>query len=79
MSDKVNDGGLAFPSTDQYFPADKNQDSRSGMSVRTWLAGMAMQGALSNPSLVDQLGQNSIEWLSHSVKVADALIKELGL
>ena len=44
MSDKMNDGGAAFPSQWD----DKDNE---GMSLRDWFAGQALAGILSNPNI----------------------------
>ena len=43
MSEKINDGGPAFPMP-RGAAAGKHNDSQQGMSLRDWFAGMAMQG-----------------------------------
>lgn len=71
---------------DNYYPETKNEfdDDGSvrftynipGATVRTQLAAMAMQGILSNPSLIDS---DNWDWVTkQSVQVADALIAELN-
>ena len=49
MSNKINDGGPAFPvpSVGTGDPRDGMTRGSDGMSVRTWLAGQAMNGILS--------------------------------
>ena len=49
MSNKINDGGPAFPvpSVGTGDPRDGMTRGSDGMSVRTWLAGQAMSGILS--------------------------------
>lgn len=42
MSDQINDGGQAFPMS---FGCDS--ENYSGMSLRDWFAGVALQGILS--------------------------------
>jgi hypothetical protein len=59
----IDDGGLAFPS----FVCPK------GMTYRQWLAGMAMQGLVSNP---DVSLFNSVLVARHSLEIADAMIAE---
>lgn len=44
MTDKINDGGPAFP-----MPYTTADNGPPGMSLRDWFAGMAMQGAISDP------------------------------
>jgi len=58
-----DDGGLAFPfcNGEDYFP---------GMTRRQWLAGLAMQGLLSN-SLVEMPPEGVVKW---ALKMADAML-----
>lgn len=80
MSESIKDGGPVYPTEFGSGEGGRRQTSTGiyvpGMDVRTLLAGMAMQGLLSNPSLSDS---NAQVWATDSVKLADALIKELGL
>jgi hypothetical protein len=58
----IDDGGRAFPST-----------NRLGMTYRQWLAGMAMQGLVSNPDV----SMNSLVALARATfDIADAMIAE---
>jgi hypothetical protein len=58
----IDDGGRAFPST-----------NRLGMTYRQWLAGMAMQGLVSNP---DVSLFNLPLVARQSIDIADAMIAE---
>jgi hypothetical protein len=60
----IDDGGRAFPSLDAYGP--------KGMSLRDWFAGMAMQGLLSNPEVIDP---DMKDLATDSFAVADAMIE----
>lgn len=57
------------------FPVDPNHNSREGISIRTWLAGIALQGlcACSDPAMndVDDAAKTAVGY-------ADALIAELN-
>ena len=44
MSNKINDGGPAFPSLDLWIGAERKDDASQGMTIRDWFAGMALQG-----------------------------------
>jgi hypothetical protein len=50
-----------------------------GITKRELFAAMAMQGLLSNPTIINKVHGNShIEWIKvHSILRADALLKEL--
>jgi hypothetical protein len=67
----INDGGSAFPMG--YHPEGNNAD-HTGMSLRDWFAGMAMQGLLSKDyySFTSDLDDAVIQ----AYKVADAMIAE---
>ena len=69
MITKPNDGGPAFPQG--YL--DGPEVDPSGMSLRAWFAGMAMQGLITNPDTVSE-----VEIVAKfSIQYADALIAEL--
>lgn len=72
----VNDGGPAFPQTrDSWYCANLGEPpAPSGMSLRTWLAGLAMQGMLAD----SRCGHTAGEIAYLSVYQADALIAELA-
>jgi hypothetical protein len=73
---KPNDGGPAFPGRVRVFSADGSfmgEQPEEGMSLRAWLAGMAMQGMLACP---DQPESRS-EMIKAAVINADMLIAEL--
>lgn len=71
---KVDDGGPAFPRTQELWEGSKVVE---GMSLRAWFAGMALQGLLSgnNPSL------NAFDPMDTVVEVAleyaDAMVSAL--
>lgn len=72
-----HDGGPAFP----VHTALELHQGLSGMSLRAWLAGMAMQGMLVNGFMPNQatknLGKSPYNYASAAVEMADALISEL--
>lgn len=76
MSDTPKDGGPAFPTQDNASdcPEASGYFFESGMSLRQYFAGRAMQGLLSNSS-IDQL--TPAEIASDATLFADALIAEL--
>ncbi len=75
---KPNDGGPAFPSDDeQWDDAVRRPVCRrhTGMSLRAYLAGRAMQGMLANPN---RSPEGAYYFASHAIRFADALIAELA-
>lgn len=65
----------AFPFVADY--GDGGKEFHFGLSTRQWYAAMAMQGLISNPSVVQQFrDEKSIA--ETSFRVADAMIKEGG-
>lgn len=73
---KFNDGGLAFPSREEMSPGQIRL--HFGMTYRQWLAGMALQGILSNRSIIDVLPKEGITYdmEKHAIRYADAVIAE---
>ncbi len=61
---------------DAAFPCPETQDNvyQSGMTLREWFAGLAMQGLMSGPSVQ----MDAEEIAKSSVYTADALIDELN-
>lgn len=50
-----------------------------GITKREYFAGLAMQGLLSNSSILDLHTESAIDWIArHSVLQADALLLELS-
>ena len=73
MTDKINDGGPAFPTAPAY-AADGRTLSYgvAGMALRDWFAGQALTGLMANPHA-------NIEWMEkHAVtsayNAADAML-----
>jgi len=66
----IEDGGTAFPSSQYGFVAPDGHTT--GMSYRQWLAGMAMQGLVSNPDV--PLSDLPLV-ARHSLDIADAMIE----
>jgi len=68
----IKDGGAAFP----YQPGDWAVDN-TGMTLRDWFAGKAMQGLLSNQSLIDTIDKSNCMWISDwAYKQADSMIAQ---
>lgn len=80
---KINDGGPAFPLTEDAVNFRCRDFPMWGMSKRELIAGMAMQGILAaNPVVPGEWSENCQEAFravaSVSVKYADALLVALG-
>ncbi len=67
MSDKIDDGGPAFP-TDNEAQTGPNTYHWTGMTLRDWFAGQALAGALANPNRSDEINACGL------YMVADAMI-----
>lgn len=76
MSDKINDGGPAFPTIEwgRTWDGQLAQQSIGGMSLRAYLAGQALAGLTSHYGY----DIHRIDAARESVIYADALIAELG-
>lgn len=74
MDSKISDGGPAFPVTVNQVPLNGEHSEieleHSGMSLRDWFAGMALQGLLVNTPD----GNNGVEVCLTAYKTADAMI-----
>ncbi|HHH0392623.1 TPA: hypothetical protein ACPZNN_004505 [Yersinia enterocolitica] len=76
MTDEIKTGGPAFP-----WCGDLNDTPHIGlgMTLHDYFSAKAMAAIISNPSLIDDLGQLHVYWvISHSRAVADAMIKARG-
>ena len=69
MSNKINDGGQAFPRAVQFDDAFINGH---GMTLRDYFAAAALQGLMAEYDPEDELEQHIAKW---SYKAADAMIK----
>lgn len=72
MSAPIDDGGRAFPGPDAVYPNGQIQYGSTGMTLREYYAGRAMQAILTEDGLWD-----ASEAAARSVAYADALIKAL--
>lgn len=73
----MNDGGPAFPHDAAAYascPRCGTRSSRTGMSLRDWFAGMALQGLLARTSLGDYGGKANIAIDAYAM--ADAMLAE---
>lgn len=87
-TNKIDDGGPAFPCDwKDFVPTTGEQVVREqffGMSVRTWLAGKALSGILSNQDLLEMidedLGYDSTKEgaAKYALLVADSMIKAMN-
>jgi hypothetical protein len=72
----IDDGGTAFP-IPEHVETDGvsmfRREGSPGMSYRQWLAGMFMQGLVSNP---DVSASNLVSLAQASLDMADAMIAE---
>lgn len=80
-----DDGGSAFPNTHQELDAQGNPRTEmfheSGMTLRDWFAGMAMQGDLSNGNGINTSQPKKHDALllysaSEYYRIADAMIAQ---
>ena len=85
MSDIIKDGGPAFPSI--YTSKDESGNLKttinSGMSMRAWLAGLAMQTTIQKLTLAD-LQKHSADGCADmtaeaAIGFADAMISKLEI
>ena len=92
MSEKINDGGAAFPrpigqadGIETALGGTRGEYNRAqaGMTYRQWLAGMALQGILANPEPIEitvddrNAGRDVYKIIVElAVKYADAMLKE---
>jgi len=67
----------AYPLPNEAAPFEKHS-AIDGLTKREHFAVMAMQGILSNSSMISTTDDGAIDWISvMSVKAADALLEEL--
>ena len=55
MSEKIDDGGPAFPLTEDAVNFKNKDFPMQGMSLRDWFAGMALQGILSDSNTINSI------------------------
>ncbi|HDL7100159.1 TPA: hypothetical protein PXM79_002950 [Yersinia enterocolitica] len=68
--------GPAFPATGR---PDQQFIRQEGMTLHDYFYAQAMAAIISNPSLIDALGQVNVDLVvAHSRAVADAMIKARG-
>lgn len=75
MSDKIKDGGPAFPGKSEG-QTGYSTYRYTGMSLRDWLAGMAMQGLLIACLTGDHPGDDFEDLAGCAYTNADAMLKE---
>ena len=68
MSDKINDGGAAFP-----VPNDANVNDQEGMTLRDYFAAKAMHAMVTEPPWTQDGGTASVHHWSHGFKGVDPL------
>lgn len=72
MSEKINDGGPAFPGPDQ---TESTVDIHEGMTLRDYFAAKAMQGICAHP---DTWGLTVPEIAERAYLAADAMLRARG-
>lgn len=79
MSEPIDDGGSAFPfgQISEITGQPINGYFSAGMSLRAWLAGQALAGALANPHASGDVDANIDLIARGACMLADAVIAEL--
>jgi hypothetical protein len=68
-------GGRAFPAY-EYVELHRQMMAVGGMTLRDYFAAKAMQGLLSNPSMIDRVDTECLIWIAQcSHEVADAMLE----
>ncbi|HFH2492080.1 TPA: hypothetical protein ACGJN9_001422 [Yersinia enterocolitica] len=83
MTDEIKTGGPAFPQSGAISGSGdvwmSSELGGAGLTVHDYFSAKAMAAIISNPSLIDDLGQLHVDWvIAHSRAVADAMIKARG-
>lgn len=77
----IDDGGPAFPVVPQLGPARPGEWASApihpGMSIRVWLAGMAMAGLMQDSSVACDSKEARDHWAKTACQLADAMIAAL--
>jgi len=79
MSEKINDGGPAFPHSVRSFELSQSKTSSfDGMSLRDWFAGMALPAIIQGNTELAKLGVKSSSGTiaSDAYKAADAMLAQ---
>lgn len=57
----------------------KRREMASDATIRDYFAAKAMQGILSNPSMIDSFDKSSFDWVAERAnQLADAMLKARG-
>ncbi|HGM7154210.1 TPA: hypothetical protein ACKQE6_002757 [Serratia marcescens] len=68
-------GGQAFPMLGNV-GYNSDWQVEYGMTLRDYFAAKAMQGILSNPSMIDSFDKSSFDWVAERAnQLADAMLK----
>ncbi len=68
-------GGQAFPMLGNV-GYNSDWQLEEGMTLRDYFAAKAMQGILSNPSMIDSFDKSSFDWVTERAsQLADAMLK----
>lgn len=76
MTDKINDGGPAFPTTGEGYGYSRY--SQYGMSLRDWFAGQAVGALIAgrDSSFIPDAHEKMAAWARAAYSVADEMIAE---
>ena len=70
---EINSGGNAFPYC--VWVGDHHNGHNTGMTLRQWFAGMALQGHLSNPATTEHPAFDRLSLSVECYAPADAMIR----
>ena len=70
---EINSGGNAFPYC--VWVGDHHNGHNTGMTLRQWFAGMALQGHLSNPATTEHPAFDRLSLSVECYATADAMIR----
>lgn len=73
MSDKISDGGHAFPSTVRHWNDHLDPDQK-GMSLRDWFAGQALAGMFRHDGWLNTGDDDQAEVAKRAYHIADAML-----
>lgn len=69
-------GGPAFPREDYQCNGAGGSLGQEGMTLRDYFTAKAMQGILSNPSMIDSFDKGSFDWIAERAsQLADTMLK----
>lgn len=71
---EINSGGNAFPYC--VWVGDRHNGHNTGMTLRNWFAGMALQGILSNPTTVTSKLFKTTDGFMNSEMIAECAYEQ---